>query len=218
MNWLAAALTSGIAAFCATNIDDIIILILFFAQVNATFRKRHIIVGQYLGFTALLLASLPGFFGRLAVSPEWIGLLGFIPIGIGILQLIRGAETEPEVQDVTHAPDKSMSKTRLQSFFASLISPQTYGVAAVTIANGGDNISIYVPLFASHDLAGLCVILGVFYVLVGVWCYVGYLLSSHQAIALLITRYGHAIVPFVMIGLGLFILFDNGSWKLLLMN
>jgi len=58
--------------------------------------------------------------------------------------------------------------------FASLLSPQTYKVAAVTFANGGDNIGIYVP---SSDLTSLGVILSVFFLLIGV-CYVAYQLTA----------------------------------------
>ena len=88
MSGLGTAFSTGITAFVATNIDDIIILLLFFAQVDANFRRRHIVIGQYLGFTLLILASLPGFFGGLIVPREWIGLLGLLPIAIGIKQLM----------------------------------------------------------------------------------------------------------------------------------
>jgi cadmium resistance protein CadD (predicted permease) len=54
------------------------------------------------------------------------------------------------------------------STLASFLSPQTYKVAAITFANGGDNIGIYVPLFASSDFTGLIVILSVSFVLIGV--------------------------------------------------
>jgi len=64
MNELVAAIGTGVTAFTATNIDDIVILLLFFSQVNASFRRHHIVVGQYLGFTVLVIFSLPGFFLR----------------------------------------------------------------------------------------------------------------------------------------------------------
>jgi cadmium resistance protein CadD (predicted permease) len=64
-------------------------LTIFFSQVNATFRRRHIVIGQYLGFTALIIASLPGFFGGLIVPKAWIGILGLVPIAIGVSQLVE---------------------------------------------------------------------------------------------------------------------------------
>ena len=142
MNEFGTAIAEGITAFIATNIDDIIILLLFFAQVDANFRRRHIVVGQYLGFTLLILISLPGFFGGLVVPREWIGLLGLLPIAIGLKQLLnRQADTE-DVQTVTSEFESSSSHRPNKSFLSSVISPQTYKVAAVTVANGGDNISI----------------------------------------------------------------------------
>lgn len=61
MSELLTAVTTGLTAFSATNIDDLAILLLFFAQVNANFRYQRIIIGQYLGFTVLLVINLGGF-------------------------------------------------------------------------------------------------------------------------------------------------------------
>lgn len=210
MSWLARAIIAGITSFAATNIDDLIVLMFFLAQVNATFRIRHIVIGQYLGFTALILASLPGFFGGLIVPRSWIGLLGFVPIIIGISRILNCEKEEDEVQTVSNQVNTSR-----MSIFSSLLNPQTFNVAAVTIANGGDNIGIYVPLFASSDFASLGVILSVFFLLISVWCYIAYLLTRQRSIAHLLTRYGHAIVPFVLIVLGIYILIDSGTFQLL---
>ncbi len=65
INSLITAFTQGIIAFAATNIDDISILLLFFSQIDSNFCRRHIFIGQYLGFVAIILLSLPGFLGGL---------------------------------------------------------------------------------------------------------------------------------------------------------
>ena len=88
-------------------------------------------------------------------------------------------------------------------------------MAAVTIANGTDNISIYVPLFASSTWQSLLIILGVFFILVGVLCYAAYKLTCHQAIAQLLTHYGNKFMPFVLVGLGAFIVVDSGTLSLI---
>ncbi|XZN93786.1 MAG: cadmium resistance transporter [Microcoleus sp.] len=202
MNELLTAIFTGFTAFTATNLDDIVILLLFFSQVNAAFRRRHIIAGQYLGFAALVFASLPGFFGRLVFPPEWIGMLGILPIAIGLGRFLN-ADT-----DDSEAAEAQQSEP---SAFSSFLSPQTYSVAAVTVANGSDNISIYVPLFASSTLENLVVILAVFFTLVGVWCYAAYRLIQMRAIADSLTRYGNHLVPVVLIGLGIVILVQSGT-------
>jgi cadmium resistance transport/sequestration family protein len=211
---LATAIAEAIIAFTATNIDDIIILLLFFSQIDINFRRRHIIVGQYLGFILLVIASLPGFFGGLVLSREWIGLLGLLPIAIGIKQLVNREQETTEIQTISSDFTQSSSKRSIKSFLLSILSPQTYQVAAVTIANGGDNISIYIPLFAGKTPIGLLVILSVFFFMVGVWCAFAYLLTRQPTIAYVLSRVGKKVVPFVLIGLGLFIMYERGTFTL----
>jgi cadmium resistance transport/sequestration family protein len=212
MDRLLSVILVGITSFIATNLDDIVVLVIFFSQVSATFRRRHIVFGQYLGFTALLLLSLPGYFGGLVLPKAWVGLLGLLPLGVGVGQLLNPDTDEPDVQTVSMASSMaSESKASIRTVMGSLLSPKAYQVAAVTIANGGDNIGIYVPLFASSTFPRLAIIVSVFLVLVGVWCWVAERLTRQRAIALLLSRYGHRAIPFVLIGLGLYILIDCGT-------
>ena len=207
MAWILPTLLSSIAAFVATNIDDLIILMLFFAQVSSTLRPQHIVAGQYLGFTVLILASLPGFFGGMFISKPMIVLLGLLPVVLGLRQLFgtnAGADNEPTV--ATAVPPRPI---------APFLHPQTYSVAAVTFANGGDNIGIYVPLFASCSWSGLGITLAMFFALVGLWCAIAYLFASHRTLAPLLHRYSDRLVPVVLIVLGIYILLENGSWQLL---
>lgn len=206
MGGVISTVVTATTAFAATNLDDIVILMIFFSQVNAKFRPRHIITGQYLGFFALILASVPGFLGGSILPKAWIGLLGFLPIAIGVKQWLNLHQDEEIVQTVSG---------ELSPSNVVLISSQAYQVAAVTVANGGDNIGIYVPLFASQDLVHLIVTLTIFFVLIGVWCYVAYRLIRYPAIARIFTHYGQQLVPFILVGLGLWILFESGTYKLL---
>ncbi|MBW4570841.1 MAG: cadmium resistance transporter [Tolypothrix carrinoi HA7290-LM1] len=206
MNELVAAIGAGVTAFTATNIDDIVILLLFFSQVSASFRRRHIVVGQYLGFTVLVIFSLPGFFGGLILSPHWIGLLGLMPMAIGISSLVNSEdESTQEKAEIEEFDDLNVT-----SFFA----PQTYSVAAVTIANGSDNISVYVPLFANSGFVSFLIIIIIFVALLAVWCYVAEKLTHQRTIAELITRYGSYLVPFVLMGLGAFIVLKSEALSL----
>jgi cadmium resistance transport/sequestration family protein len=200
MSGLLTAIPTGFTAFAATNLDDIVVLSLFFSQINACFRRRHIVIGQYLGFSALVVASLPSFFGKFILPESWIGLLGIVPMMIGISRLLN-QETEDG--------ENTNTSVSSQSWWCNFLSPQTYGVAAVTIANGSDNISIYMPMFATNTWDSLLVILAVFFVMVSVWCYVAYCLTQVSAIATAITRYGNSLVPFILIGLGVSILMQS---------
>jgi cadmium resistance transport/sequestration family protein len=187
------AILTGIIAFAATNIDDIFLLMLFFSQTGEAFRNWHVVLGQYLGFAALVALSVLGSLGVLLVPEEWIGLLGLVPIFLGVRALMQLRSSSSEEQ---RKPIESSG---------------IWGVATVTFANGGDNIGIYVPLFASAGYARMVIIVFVFFVLVSVWCYVGYKVGGHPTVAEKIDRYGHIVVPFVLIGLGIYILLESGS-------
>ncbi|MCG6134696.1 MAG: cadmium resistance transporter [Nostoc sp. LLA-1] len=204
MNELLTAISTGLTAFVATNLDDILVLSLFFSQINTCFRRRHIVIGQYLGFSTLVVASLPSFFGKFILPEAWIGLLGMVPIMIGIHRLFH---QETDEQEDFSNPEAS------SSWWSNFLSPQSYSVAAVTIANGGDNISIYMPMFATHTWDSLLVILAAFFVMVGVWCYTAYRLTQVSAIASFIARYGNPLVPFILIGLGVSILMQSHTLK-----
>ncbi len=214
-------LTSGVMAFIATNLDDLLLLTLFFSQVNSTFRKRHVVIGQYLGFMVLIVASLPGFLGGLVISSAWVGLLGLVPIALGINQLWHRDSAASDGQAIHLVSDSSASGSPAASpqiaastSWRSLFNPKIYAVAITTIANGGDNIGIYVPLFASSDRHGLGIILSVFLGLLGLWCLIAQWLTRHPSIIQLITRYGNTFVPIILIGLGFFIMFERGTFNL----
>ena len=198
---------TAILTFIATNIDDIFLLMMFFSQTDHLFRRRHVVAGQYLGFIALVAISLLGFAGRFIMPREFIGLLGLAPIVIGVRKMF---EKEREIG----APDLTAQKT--SSLLGILLPPKTYNVAAVTFANGGDNIGIYTPLFASLDLPGLILTVTVFLLLVAVWCVLALKLTHQKHVARFLSRYGHRLVPVVLIGLGIFILIENGTLYLLM--
>jgi cadmium resistance protein CadD (predicted permease) len=114
--------------------------------------------------------------------------LGLAPIAIGLKKLIEWKKASQ--------PDAP------QSGAESILT-----ISTITFANGGDNIAVYVPLFASSNASGLKLILLVFGVMIGVWCVVGYFIGKHPLVIRLVDRYGHILVPFVLIALGFYILF-----------
>lgn len=203
MTDLITAIIKAIAIFTVTNLDDIMILTLFFAQVNMLFRCQQIVIGQYLGFIVLVLASLPGFFGSFLVPTDFLRGLGVIPVILGIIYLYKvKSDQEDDNPELFINHNDSNWLTRL-------LSPQVYGIAAITIANGSDNISVYLPLFANSTLQGLIITVMTFLLLVAVWCLIAYKLTNISAISNLLTSYGHILVPCVLIGLGVYIVQEN---------
>lgn len=214
MSKLVGALIAGVAAFSVTNTDDIFFLTIFFSQVNASFRPWHVVVGQYLGFAVIITVSI---FGGLIVPEAWVGILGLVPIAMGINRLLNWNKDEEEinVKIVSGGSGRSISNTSVMSTLASVLNPQTYNVVAVELANGGDSIGTYVPLFANRDFVSLGAIICIFFVLMGVWCYIAYRLTNLPTVARVLAHFDQVLAPFVLIALGIYLLIENGTYKLL---
>lgn len=185
----------GISAFVATNIDDIFVLMLFFSTLN--FRKGQVVIGQYFGIGLLVLISTLGSLLALVVPQYIIGLLGLVPISIGIIRLVQLRKKNNSISEKT-------SQISRWSHLPILT------VAAVTFSNGGDNIGIYTPLFAKYSLAGEVIFISlIFMIMTGFWCVAAYYLVRHPLIASRIKKTGHIIFPCVLIGLGIYILVSS---------
>lgn len=187
----------GISAFVATNIDDIFVLMLFYA--NSKFKPFQIVLGQYLGIGLLVSISTIGSLLALVIPNYIIGLLGLVPISIGLVRLIqlRRHNNNPIPIEETQSDSKWQHVPILT-------------VAAVTFSNGGDNIGIYTPLFAKyHSLTEAFLLSTIFMVMTAIWCSIAYYLTNHPLIANRLKKVGHVLFPCVLIGLGIYILFSS---------
>jgi cadmium resistance protein CadD (predicted permease) len=215
---LESAIATGAAVALATTFDDNIYLTSFFGRVSRTFRPRHVVVGEFLGLTILISVSLVGFFVGMIVSDMWVGLLGVLPIMIGIYQLM--GKEDDESSDVIEEVEKihtDVGRLRIkQSLWSTIRDPKTHRVTAVHVSNGGNNVAVYIPLFASSSLPSLSVILTMCYMTIGFWCFCSYNLTRFPGISVLIARYGRKIAPFVLIYLGLSIIVKNESYRLII--
>jgi cadmium resistance transport/sequestration family protein len=184
---------TAISAFISTNLDDIFILAAFFA--NPEFEAKNIVLGQYLGFILLLMVSSLAYFAQFFIPFQWISLLGFIPLFIGIRGLIK--LRKPKNHDI------SLENTGINSYQHGR---KVGAVALITVINGGDNLGVYMPLFASMNAYGLFITATIFLILVGFWCILGFKLVNNRLLRDKIRKYGHQILPLVMITIGLLIL------------
>jgi cadmium resistance protein CadD (predicted permease) len=189
-------LWTSAVVFASTDIDDLVLLTAFFA--DARMRRGAIVAGQFLGIGALVAVSAAAAFAALAVPPHWPSLLGVIPLALGLWkgwQLVRsrGEDSEGDAEDAHRAASPSGS--------------QLLAVAAVTIANGGDNLSVYIPLFASNPWSVPLYVI-VFGAMTALWCAAAYAFVKHPTGAALMQRFGHRVLPLVLIALGAWILWD----------
>jgi cadmium resistance transport/sequestration family protein len=200
-------LVASLIAFVVTNLDDLFILILFFS--DRKLRNRNIIVGQFLGISTLILFSFLGSFVGLIIDIKYVGLLGVIPIYLGIKSLFALWKPGGSEEEVAINLNSDNSRSQLG---------QTLSVASVTIANGGDNISIYIPLYAAFTSTGQLTMTVVFLLMTAVWCLIAKHLSNFPLIKMSLEKYGHIISPFVFILLGIYIMYESKTFDLFLNN
>lgn len=191
---------SAIGVYISTSIDYLIILIILFAQLSQNKQKWHIYAGQYLGTGLLVGASLVAAYVVNFVPEAWmVGLLGLIPIYLGIRFAIVGEGEEEEEEEIIERLEQSKAN---QLFWT---------VTLLTIASGGDNLGIYIPYFASLDWSKTLVALLVFVIGIIIFCEISRMLSSIPLIFETIEKYERIIVPIVFILLGLYIMYENGT-------
>ena len=191
---------SAIGVYISTSIDYLIILIILFAQLSQNKQKWHIYAGQYLGTGLLVGASLVAAYVVNFVPEPWmVGLLGLIPIYLGIRFAIVGEGEEEEEEEIIERLEQSKAN---QLFWT---------VTLLTIASGGDNLGIYTPYFASLDWSQTLVALLVFAIGIIIFCELSRVLSSIPLISETIEKYQRIIVPLVFIPLGLYIMYESGT-------
>ncbi|MGH3580085.1 MAG: cadmium resistance transporter [Mycobacterium sp.] len=185
-----SSIPPAVGLFVVTNIDDIIVLSLFFARgAGQRGTTARIVTGQYLGFAAILGAAVLVTVGAGAfLPPGFIPYLGLVPLALGLRaawDAWRGSDDDDDDDG------KNVG---------------VWAVAAVTFANGGDNIGVYVPVFLSVGPAAVVAYCVVFLVLVAVLVVAAKFVATRRPIADILERWGHVLFPVVLIGLGTIIL------------
>lgn len=188
-------MAAAVGVFAGTNIDDIIVLTVLFLTSRASGKPRpwQIVLGQYAGIGVLIAASAIAALGLTIVPDQWVGLLGLIPIALGVRSLVQAIRARNDGEDAS-----------------PVVASGLFSVAAVTIANGADNISVYTPMFRTLGVGDSLITVAVFTVLVAAWCAAGAWLGGHRRIIDVVTRFGHWIVPAVFIAIGTVILAESG--------
>jgi cadmium resistance protein CadD (predicted permease) len=184
-----AAIGLGVALFVATNLDDLFLLLAFLAEPGA--RVRDVTLGQLTGIGALVVASALTALLSIAFAPPALGLLGLLPIGLGLQRMFAGGDDDDD------APPRAASGV--------------LAIAAVTIANGGDNLAAYVPVFATRDPVALAVVVLTFVAMTFVWIAIARWLVAHPATGPVLRRFAGPAMPWVVVLLGVYVLWDAGT-------
>jgi cadmium resistance protein CadD (predicted permease) len=196
----------GIAAFVPTNIDDLLILMAFFATPR--FLPFQIVLGQYIGMGSLIAVSLLGLLIALVVPVNLIGLIGLFPIAIGIKELLElhkksnddNTNKDNEEEKKEEPAKQSLQRSKKIAYVPFLT------VASVTFS-GGEEIGIYTSLFATNnEVSHIITLVSVVMVLTGFWCGLAYYFVNRSFLAERFRHIAGRLLPFVLIGLGIYVM------------
>jgi cadmium resistance protein CadD (predicted permease) len=191
----AALVGLAVGMFATTNLDDLFILLGFFSDPR--FRPRQVALGQFLGIAMLYAASVATSLLAMVVSPAYVGLLGLLPVVIGLGKI---RELRPGV--AVDGEDDAVPRGGRWNVLT---------VAAVTIADGGDNMSVYIPIFATRSGWEVAAMGVVFAGMTLAWVGAAFWLTRHRTLGAPIRRHGRRVAPFVLVALGVYILYSAGT-------
>ena len=193
---------TSIILYSGTAVDLLIILMLFFAKRKSRKDIINIYLGQFLGSVSLILLSLLfAFVLNYIPSKEILGLLGLIPIFLGLKVLLLG-----------DSDGEAIAKDGLRKDNKNLI----FLVAMITFAScGADNIGVFVPYFTTLNLANLIVTLLTFLVMIYLLVFSAQKLAQVPSVGEILEKYSRWFIAVVYLGLGIYILIENNSFDIL---
>ena len=132
------------------------------------------------------------------VPVAYLGLLGVIPIMLGVVALVRLFQNAEAHEAASVTTDNS---------------PYAIIVAVLTtqLSNGADSIITFSVLLAESSDASDYLIAPVFLGMTCVFAWLAHYLTKHRRISEFLRRYGHFVTPFILILVGVYILNNTAS-------
>jgi len=191
VNSLIAIIPIAAGAYVATNVDNFIVLVSLLARYRNRTSK---VVAAY--FACMLILGFVGYWvGKAAgnVPVEYLGLLGFVPISIGAVELIQLRRDRTREAAAKEEPVDGAQKVFATALFSQL-------------GNGADTIIVFGVLFAdSLPSADFLIILTLAAMAVTFVLAAGYAMRR-PVLKKWIDRHAHRVMPFILIIVGTYVL------------
>jgi cadmium resistance protein CadD (predicted permease) len=188
-----------VGIYISCNIDNLLLLMLLFC--TPLFPVRSIVISQFFSQAIMMLISMAIAALAFKIPLQYVGLAGLMPLTIGIKNLAdrarhqRGEQADPcEEKLSTHS--------------------SVTAITLLMLSTGGDNLSVYVPLFRANPPSEVLYFCSVFFLMSAAWCALSHYLATHPLIGRIVQRYSARFLPWNMIGLGVYVL--SGSLRVLL--
>lgn len=192
-------ISASIIAFVTTEMDDLLVMFVLFSKVNRVRENTAVILGKYLGLVFLIAAGklFADILNQFPVE-QLLGLLGIIPITIGIRYAVKEYTGEKE-------QDGNLFMRSI-GFFSFLLE-----AFVITLANGGDNIAVCLSFFSSLKQSEFIISCIVFCIMQALWCVIAFSVMNAASIRTYTEESKGVIIPVLFVALGLYILIKSGT-------
>ena len=214
---LGADLGVAAAAFVGTNVDNCVVTMAMVAGAPLE-RAHRIAAGQVFGFAVLVVVSAAAAAVLFEFSTAVVGLLGLVPLAIGVRGLVGLVRAHPDAEiDVEPAGGgrrrrpwrggtRGERRAVGRSFTAAVL---------VTVAAGGDNLAVYIPLFRVGGATRVGAVVAVFVVGEILVTWIVLTGGRHPKARGVMLRLGHLAVPVLLCCIGVLVMVQAGTFSLL---
>jgi cadmium resistance protein CadD (predicted permease) len=211
---LGADLGVAAAAFVGTNVDNCVVVMAMVAAAPVE-RARRIAAGQVIGFVVLVAVAAAAAAVLFEFSTAVVGLLGLVPLALGLHGLFGLARAGGGDEAAAPPTGGTVRRRRRKRPEQRAVGRSFTAAALVTVAAGGDNLAVYIPLFRVGGATRVGAIVAVF--LVGEALVTWLILSGgrHPRARGVMLRLGHLAVPVLLCFVGVLVLVEAGTFSLL---
>ncbi len=181
-----------VAGFISTSFDNFTLLLGFYA--DGRYAKGKVLFGYAASTLGMVFLAYGASAAVEAAPVRFLGILGLIPLALGIVGLVRLLRGVPN--------EEIRQGSRPRGFLA---------VLGVMLANSGDTLAVFISVFAdtAEGLEKWVVATAVGIALA--YALLAQRLVERSGAADRLQRYTRVILPFLLLGMGAYILANTGT-------
>ena len=197
MNELLIIVGVTAGAFVSTNLDNLLLLATMYSRYY-----RHpwtVTAGYFVGMNLIAAITIAvGLVGDF-IPIAYLGLLGVIPMMIGVLALWKLYRQSQNTEEVDSA---YAGNSALAIFFALI---------TIQLSNGADTIITFSALYADSSNPSDYIVAPTFFAMVGLFAWLAFYSVKHPRLSHVLVRYGQYVTPFILIFVGFYIFSNTAS-------
>lgn len=156
---------------------------------NPEYDSKNILYGQIIGFWILTIACFIVAQSLFFIPKESAKWLGLVPITFGLVKLLTYTN-----QGLKAIPNIRSTGRQIQE------------MSLLTVATGADDVMAYTPIFATRKPHEITILFVMFTLMTVLWWLIAKWLANRKVVRKLIYKCGPALVPLLMITIGVIVL------------